>query len=400
MKLLKNIGLWIAALMFVVSCSKQGVDDNLLPKDAVQIQLAIDGLSGDSRATAAAEEYVECLQMFVFPKSDDKSGKAERVIMLDAKKGTTDDMRSTWDRTTKTFTIRGLVGEKTIYVVANGTSNNGYDPAAFTVGSTTESELFMAATKRVGQIVAPTPNVGGWLMVGSATNNFTTNPEMQVDLVRQVAKIKLHVKFDKLFSDSYPAMKFGEKSISAAMVTAYNVPTHSYITNGVHSPILPLDNILNDYNSNELSHVGGESDREWKSEIYVYENPQTGTTEADKKVATQFVIQIPYTDGTNSTVYANSYLVYVADAAATEVLSPHKIIRNNIYDVTVTVKGFGSAVPDVDRTLVTTNVLPWNTASSDEGVGDFLTVDADVKTLKFDLPQEIKVKASDLTKVA
>ncbi|MEG1608165.1 MAG: fimbrial protein, partial [Mucinivorans sp.] len=209
MKRLKNIGLWIAALLLLASCSKIAEPCYEKENEEVQLKIALDGLSAQSRAVAteADEAYIGTVQLFIFPVTADKSGVAERIVTLNADKGTTDDMLNTWNSATGIFTLRGVTGSKTVYVVANGTTANGYDPTSFIEGTTTEQNLLDVSTPRQGQIAPPTLNGVGLLMAGSVDVDFTTATTATIPLVRQVAKIKLHVTFDKTFSDSYPAMK-------------------------------------------------------------------------------------------------------------------------------------------------------------------------------------------------
>ncbi|MEG0468195.1 MAG: hypothetical protein RR551_07955, partial [Mucinivorans sp.] len=212
----------------------------------------------------------------------------------------------------------------------------------------------------------------------------TANSKATIDLVRQVAKIKLHVTFDKTFSDSYPAMKFGVASIAPATVTACNVPTHSYLL-ALPTPALPAATLFGDYKAIDFVHIGAETDRVWQTDVYVYENPQTGDSQADKRLSTQFVVSIPYTDGTTATVYDNSYLVYINDPAAAA--SPHKTLRNIQYKINVTVKGFGSGAPDIEKATFITQVLPWNVVNSNGSVvGNYLKI-SNAEYIIFERPQ-------------
>ncbi|MEG2099848.1 MAG: fimbrial protein, partial [Mucinivorans sp.] len=367
MKRLKNIGLWTAALLLLASCSKIAEPCYEKENKEVQLKIAIDGLSAQSRAVAteADEAYIGTVQLFIFPATADKSGVAERIVTLNTEKGTTDDMQNTWNSATGIFTLRGVTGRKTVYVVANGTAANGYDPATFAVGTTTQADLDNIVTERRGNVVTPVAGASGLLMAGSRDVDFTANSTATIDLVRQVAKIKLHVTFDKTFSDSYPAMKFGVASIAPATVTACNVPTHSYLL-ALPTPELPAATLFGDYKAIDFVHIGAETDRVWQTDVYVYENPQTGDSQADKRLSTQFVVSIPYTDGTTATVYDNSYLVYINDPAAAA--SPHKTLRNIQYRINVTVKGFGSGAPDIEKATFITEVLPWNVVNSNGSV--------------------------------
>ncbi|MEG2599229.1 MAG: fimbrial protein [Muribaculaceae bacterium] len=385
MKRIKNIGLWVVALLVLASCSNDAVDEKLLPKDAVQIKLSLGGQSNvQNRAPQTGtpdENYIGNIQVFIFTVTADNTGLLEKVISFDADKSTTDDMLNTWDKATNTITIRGIEkGEKVAYAVANGTKANGFDQELFKVGVTTQQTLIDHSTQRQGNIVAPSMGSNGLLMCGNVRFKAPDNNSISIPMVRQVAKVNLHVALDKSFSDSYPGIKFGEASISPATFTTYNVPTHSYLLEDLvpHTPTLPALSTLLDYQQMNFRHVGLESAREWKAEIYVYENPQTGNTIADMKQATQFLISIPYSVG--GVRYENKYIININDKSDTN--SPYKTKRNNIYDVNVTVLGFGSANPDTGRTTVTTEVLPWNAVDLEENVGNFIKLPADTRMVR------------------
>ncbi|MEG1635268.1 MAG: hypothetical protein RR388_06545, partial [Rikenellaceae bacterium] len=111
-------------------------------------------------------------------------------------------------------------------------------------------------------------------------------------------------------------------------------------------------------------------------------------------MATQFVISIPYTYTNGTLVHANTYLVYITDTRSSETASPHKVLRNQNYKVNVRVRGFGSVVPAVDRTSVTTEILPWNVNESDHPVGEFIKLSAQSVDL-LELDESITVTYHD-----
>ncbi|MEG1648661.1 MAG: hypothetical protein RR277_02095, partial [Rikenellaceae bacterium] len=102
----------------------------------------------------------------------------------------------------------------------------------------------------------------------------------------------------------------------------------------------------------------------WNITLYTYENVVNGVTADQQKLATSFVIQVPYVaDGVEIT--ENYYKVMIEDPqTASELGSKYKTVRNHLYDVNVGINGFGGPIASLDGVEAKTTVLPWGEVTS------------------------------------
>lgn len=199
---------------------------------------------------------------------------------------------------------------------------------------------------------------------------FATDPIVNIDLIRQVVKLNITVKLSREFTGNYPLADFGG-SYQNMMETmwVFNLPSQSYIINNNTS--LPA-------NSTMLYKEKPWGDVITSFTIYAYANPVMGNDAAARKGSTRFIFRMPYRlDPKSEIVTENYYAIYINDANSPE--NPHKTLRNNVYDIAVTITGFGSETPpdfpDGIGMTVTTNVLPWNSIWRDDYVGSHAHLD-------------------------
>lgn len=202
---------------------------------------------------------------------------------------------------------------------------------------------------------------------------FATDPIVNIDLIRQVVKLNITVKLSREFTDNYPLADFGG-SYQNMMETmwVFNLPSQSYIINNntslpANSTMLYKEKPWGDV----ITALGGFT-------IYAYANPVMGNDAAARKGSTRFIFRMPYRlDPKSEIVTENYYAIYINDANSPE--NPHKTLRNNAYDIAVTITGFGSETPpdfpDGIGMTVTTNVLPWNSIWRDDYVGSVAALD-------------------------
>ncbi|MEG1956046.1 MAG: hypothetical protein RR066_08360, partial [Mucinivorans sp.] len=136
-------------------------------------------------------------------------------------------------------------------------------------------------------------------------------------------------------------------------VAIYNLASHSYIyprNNAATPPVIVIPDGAGPISYGPLSVKT--TDGEWPVVTgYIYEN-----SFADKKFpATYAIVNLPYRMGT-SVVNRNYYRMQFSQPDG----SPFKLLRNNLYQVTATVTGFGLKNPPKDGNLLSELVVkPW-----------------------------------------
>lgn len=200
------------------------------------------------------------------------------------------------------------------------------------------------------------------------SHTFKNDPIADIDLIRQVVKLSVTVKLSEGFINSYPEVQFGgmDSRVTNADISLFKLPSHSYMMNNA---TLPTTSKMLYFKDKVLP--WNPTDSEWTFTTYAYQNPVQGNDVTAKDGSTQFILQIPYRLTASSPVIADSYYkVYINDATSPN--NPYKTLRNHLYDIKVTVHGFGSDTPDfpsgMDMT-VTTNVLPWGVVEKTPAVG-------------------------------
>lgn len=200
------------------------------------------------------------------------------------------------------------------------------------------------------------------LMSGQSYFIFMHEPIVDINLIRQVVKLNVTVKLSEGFISSYPGVEFGgmrNSQVPKSDISLFKLPSHSFMVNRSET-VLPQDSKM--LNSENQKLPWNPDNLEWTFSTYAYENPVRGDDPTSKDGSTQFILQMPYQlRFTNLVVTDNYYKVYINDAKSER--DPHKTVRNHLYDIRVTINGFGSDTPDYPSGLdmtVTTNVLPWN----------------------------------------
>ncbi|MEG1635777.1 MAG: hypothetical protein RR388_09125, partial [Rikenellaceae bacterium] len=126
------------------------------------------------------------------------------------------------------------------------------------------------------------------------------------------------------------------------------------------------------------------------TEAYGYENVVSGDSDSERKIATNFILKLPYIitypDGATRKVTENYYKVYIDQPTSGD--ARYATTRNNLYDVTVMVHGFGGPVPQTDGFDVVTKVLPWNAVTNPITTPDKPTLE--LSNTKFEFYGDIK----------
>lgn len=330
--------LFLALLFGVVSCSKTMVTVPEPGPNDVQIKLSVLGAQQvQSRADVDGlpeENKIHSLQIFFFKTSTGQP--KEQVIKIN----TSDDSGITadqmWDAQSQSLILRNFMNpetERIVYVVANTTINE----ATITNEKDLQDYIITTASQ---PLAAPTA-VAGVVMSGkSAAFKFSDTRNIALSLTRQAVKVRLTVKL--ALESSYPNFEF---RTTQPKVRALNLPRSSYI---IGRDVAPVGDLV-DLDYRTMSHVGDE----WTTELYVYENPAIGTL---TKQNTKFILSVPYALPGGKVVDNNYYLINLNNNTA----DPYKTVRNNFYDVKVTVGRLGGDIPTIEGTEVTTKVLPWD----------------------------------------
>lgn len=383
MKAINNILIYgaVAAMSLLGSCSKEPSTDGELPGEAIYINLSSEDEPRTRAQLQTDNEKLISSAFILFYGTVEGTNKDKLVKILDP-----DDSDVSTDGS-KIVISASLIDTKQTYkivVLANGGPT--FSMSDITEG--TDIQRLYDKVSQIGrQIPTPTERLSELLMSGTIdSHTFSQNPIAKVNLVRQAVKLVVNVTMNKTFTDNYPDAKFGmgADGVDAPKLSVLNVPTNSYLIRRA-TPVLPSKRYL-DY----LDLAMTASATEWTLTAYAYENPTKGTDDKAKSEATYFILQLPYRlDADSEMVTDNYYKFYINDLA--DPTNPHKTISNTLYNVSVTVNGFGGAVPDINGAQVKTTVLPWEgEVSQTDPVGEYLVVPSSVdieygEDCKFDI---------------
>lgn len=261
-----------------------------------------------------------------------------------------------------------------IVVVANG--GVGFTTDDLTVGSSIDilTEKFTFITD-ITSLKTPL------LMSGQVDSHiFSNNPTAKIEMVRQVVKLNVTVKLGDILTKTYPDAQFGgiTADVGKADLSIWNLPSHSFVMNNVSlpTPSKMLPEVPKEMPWNATA-------QEWNFTTYAYAHTDyplggavNGTAPAAKDRSTQFTLRLPYRLTSTDQIVANNYYkIYIDDPEDPH--KPHKTVRNKIYNVAVTINGFGNDTPDYPGGLdmtVTTNVLPWNVFERFSDISDVLMI--------------------------
>lgn len=344
MKTIQNILICVAVAMVSLlgSCKSELDSDSGLAPGTVQVQLVVPHAPQSRNSTwrantpgTADEDYVGKVQLIFWNTT---KGILERYIAIDPAHPII-DTNTVWNPATATLTMAdaNLTDKYRIYVMANGT---GTELAA----ATTEAEINQAFAQHTGAIIntSQTPLPMSGISVEGNLASGTLVP-----LRRMVAKVMVRVTLDGNFVASHPNYLWGSLSGSQTSLQLINVPHKTFVLPRTTVEI-PSDGLVNDNASNlPVVESGVGAAMSWQTTAYVYENPT-----ADAATSMKIALNLPYKDGSATTVTENLYTVEINHAAATS-----RVERNYIYQVNIVVKGLGYKPKPV---TVTTTVLPWN----------------------------------------
>ncbi|MEG0648051.1 MAG: hypothetical protein RR471_12910, partial [Bacteroides sp.] len=187
-----------------------------------------------------------------------------------------------------------------------------------------------------------------------------------VNLVRQAVKFRVKLKFSPIFLAAYPDVTINTPDLVAEMnLRCYNLPNASFIYGTPDAT--RFNTLAAAYNMKlkDYDYQGFTADvvnAVYTKEVYGYENVVSGQTAVQSKAATNFILCLPYfisnADKTTTKVVDNYYKINIDNPTQGD--ARYATHRNYLYDISVTVHGFGDKVPAIDGLDVVTKVLPWN----------------------------------------
>ncbi|MEG2494715.1 MAG: hypothetical protein RSB32_03310 [Mucinivorans sp.] len=355
MKRITNILILIAVLLALAGCTKEikGVDPL---SGAVTISLSMPeaDTQNNSRATdiEIAETKISDVKVLFY------TGSPATLASI-----ATPGVGGVEVNTEKTLVTipKGFVNLNTPYKIVVLANVEGKTLTAF---NPTDKQAY----SELNQAYSTSPAASPFTMSGeTATDHiFSQQNIARVSLKRQAVKFDVTVLFDASFLTAY-ANKLYFKDVT---LTANNLPDRSWVFGDPdaarfntlssmklsdYTPIAMTSNTLAPSNPATIS-------SSWNSVLYGYENLVSGQTESDKKRATNFILKVPYSlDGGTTMVTDNYYKVAIDQPTAADLRYQTK--RNHCYAITVTIKGLGSPVPQLNGLDVETNVVPWDAVS-------------------------------------
>ncbi|MEG1608104.1 MAG: fimbrial protein, partial [Mucinivorans sp.] len=355
----KNIFILVCAVFMFSSCAKEPIDQGEHSDDVLSIHLSLpDGptVSATRALTVEQQESVINTITILFYSAIDNTlvkilTQADRGVSL----STTDiKFSSQLLDCTKLYNVVVLANlpASVIGLPALGSSFTELDKAYSTL------------TDRLSITDA------GLIMSGLISNQrFNITPITTVNLVRQAVKFRVKLKFSKEFLDAYSSrveINTAERAQEMSL-RANNMPNASFIY-GIPNATR-FNTLATTYNMQmkDYTYTGFRLvDGVFTMEAYGYENVVSGQTLANRKAATNFILCLPYIvkhdDGTTIKVIDNYYKINIDDPTKGD--ARYATQRNKFYDISVTVHGFGGAIPQLDGLDVVTQVLPWNAVST------------------------------------
>lgn len=327
-------------------------------RGTISVRLTVSSAGASTRAAleeagAGAENNLRDIVVMVFGDSNDGSGLLEVCEHFVLASLPPEQDRWEDESTLLVSNVTGLALPKNVYVIANW---NGYSASNYVVGTTEESAVLAELTSISGPIATPAA-ASPMLMSGRVAGHIFANSgnKATVGMSRQPAKIRLRVEFDSGFTGFYGSRLTMGGAAGDARMRPVNVPDRSYVV-GRTPAAAPSSAAAIHYPFTRAmeNHASFFADS-----CYVYENPVQGNTTAARDESTSLILHIPYIlDGTAN---SNNYYRLYIDNTAEDAANPYPTVRNHIYDIKVTVKGFGLpeelAVPDALESEMT--IADW-----------------------------------------
>lgn len=356
----------VALTLVLGSCTKESMGVSMPGGDGMEVRVTFPrsevtrAVTGGTEIGASDENRLDRVTILVF--SGDGS-KLESVISEDVTSANTSlpTTQPKWasDQTLIVGPVINPGSPKKIYAIANW-SKTAFDKATYTETTLKDEITTITAVADINNVTAYP-----MLMSGSKdVENLTTLLfNVTVDMERQSSKISTHLTIPIHLQDYMPQVEW---QIDLVKVTVVHVPNETYVVSRkalppniglLHSKVIAMDDTKPAAGDQT---VPATKELKWSESVYVTENPVVGNTQAKKDSSTYVVVQLPYKNRiTGVTEYDNYYKVYINDTR--DAASPHKVLRNTIYNLNISILGMG---------------LPFNNLVPDVNVDDQLTVNS------------------------
>ncbi|MEG2401578.1 MAG: fimbrial protein [Muribaculaceae bacterium] len=346
----------ISVALLVASCTSE-VIDRWVPDDMICVKYTLpsDAVSRASEPGSDQENYIDNVRILLYDESVALSPQKLEIIINTGETGVT------WDKAKGQIIFpKSRIADMTKTYRACVLAN--ISDAEMTAMNIKIGDLYTELAKIYTTISAPiTVDSKHYLRMCDEyySINFSKSRAMVLDgFTRQAVKLRVTIKIDPAIEQAPDGATFSDGKL-----TTYNVPNYSHIFR--QSSFEELKKVsgftLLDFTTIDMAH--STATNEWTTTIYAYENPvATGTVNPEKE-ATYLILKLPYTSkGELKT--ENYYKIMVENPTPPAGMDKYATQANNLYDVVVTIKGFGGRVPAIDGTEVSVNVLPWNEVSS------------------------------------
>lgn len=361
-----KISVWRGALSMVVlalafvGCTKESINPDGPLGDQLQIHVVVPQSTG-TRATvngSVDENRLDKIAIFVF----DKSGKFETKIFipnLNDPSVATSHPKWKYEKTL-TLPIVGQTEPRNIYVVANWTPP--------TIDESTYTETMFNAEYNT---ITGADDINGAraypMLMSGVKKGVTTYPRIEVNVTRQVAKLRSFITLSSMIQDNNPNIEWLTDRMT---ITVVSVLDKSYIVGGQSTGYPSSTKLISMFGKFGFTDAGDEKPAQefpittqtrWiKDRIYVNESlPSAKPLGMD--TSTCIVIHLPYKNHTTGVEEAdNYYKVYVGERKTKD--APYRVFRNTLYALDLTILDLGlpfdKLVADVNIEDQLT-VLPW-----------------------------------------
>lgn len=383
MKTINNILIYgaVAVMSLLGSCTK-GIEEQgggELAPGTVQVQLVVPtGEQNKSNSRAAidgttAENFIGNVQMLFW---HDRSNNRYRYLSIDPKKPVV-DVGTVWNPATGTLTIRNSgFYDCVVYVMVNGKGDE------LSKEFKDRAEILNVIAEHSGAIIDPATDPLPMSGISPMVHfNDENTAQVTVELHRMVAKVNVTVNLDADFLKAYPDCVFGTAAGQEAALKLVNIPSKSYVFQKTPIVIPPTAVDANNISDMPVKENGTGKDMTWTTTAYVFENPTV-----DPATSMKIGLYLPYKDGTNPAATSNYYQLLAVNNTATA----DRVKRNWIYNMTVTVNGFGK-----ENVTVNTIVEPWNVENIDIPVdGSYVRFNTEKVILKHKGIYTVKILSS------
>ncbi|MEG2243739.1 MAG: fimbrial protein, partial [Muribaculaceae bacterium] len=391
MKIIKYIILIVAITFLTESCTKESVNSNDVPDDMICVKYTLpsDAVSRASEPGSDQENYIDNVRILLYDESVALSPQKLEIIINTGETGVT------WDKAKGQIIFpKSRIADMTKTYRACVLAN--ISDAEMTAMNIKIGDLYTELAKKYTTISAPiSVDSKHYLRMCDEyySINFSKSKVMVLDgFTRQAVKFSVRIKIDAAMEQAPYSATFSDGKI-----TTYNVPNYSYIFR--QSSFEELKKVsgftLLDFTTIDMAH--STATNEWTTTIYAYENPvATGTVNPEKE-ATYLILKLPYT-ANGKLNEENYYKIMVENPTPPAGMDKYATQANNLYDIVVTIKGFGGKVPTVNGVDVVTTVLPWNKVSSEPIVGEYIKIDKTKIDLVYGTPQSFVIKVDKISK--